>query len=308
MDQSGNIFIDENVLTLDIPEIGKSLYMPLNLNACVEREYILMCRLLCQLEFGEINENDFRTMAVYGLLDIKKGSRKILDGELDRALSTIANISRYIYNYFTVEDTGPSVKLSYQGNAIEYITVFRDRYYGPKGFFADVTFGEYEEGLNVFLEYNRTKNMSLLVRLLAIFYRKKNKSLRRHYNESRVEMTMEIFSGVDVGILYGFYYTFASFHMYFSSSSVTWEGKVIDMSIIFNEQPGDQVESYESPYPSLGLKGILFQLAESGVFGNDKQVRKTLLWEAALRLYDIRKRDLDNKSIHERKNENDANS
>ena len=38
---------------------------------------------------------------------------------------------------------------------------------------------------------------------------------------------------------------------------------------------------------------MLYSMAESGIFGELEKVRKTNFWEIFIRMYDIRKRDLD---------------
>ncbi len=293
MDIMEHTLIDEDILTLDIPEIGKSLCMPLNLKVCDQRQYVAICALIYRLEGKEITSEEFKTLSVYELLDLQQGKRKIGEEEVNQALSNIQGIAQYIPNFFFEKEGVLQIKLDYDKNHIEEITSGLHKFYGPQDDFSDVSFGEYEEGLNVFLEYNRVKDIELLVRLAAIFYRKKGKRKREVYDSDTIDERMEQMKYVQPGELYGFYYTFAAFHTYFSSSCVSWEGRVIDMSIVFTEQDEDEKSNYESPYPGLGMKSILFQLAESGVFGNDKGVRRTNLWEVVLRLYDIRKTDLD---------------
>jgi hypothetical protein len=63
--------------------------------------------------------------------------------------------------------------------------------------------------------------------------------------------------------------------------------------MLFQESKEKQVES---KLPGLGLKSIEYQISESGVFGSNKEVRNTSLWEILIRLYDITKRDKDEKA------------
>src|SRR5690606_31675849 len=103
----------------------------------------------------------------------------------------------------------------------------------------------------------------------------------------------QCFSKVPIGALYGFYYNFAMFHTYFSGSQVYYNGKIIDLSILFTSQPEEKTSNYERPYPSLGIKSTGIEIAKTGVLGNLQEVRSTKLWDVALLLYDMRKKDLD---------------
>lgn len=288
----------EGQLTIEIPELTKTMYLPLQLHYCNEKQYIAMCELIYRLEAGDLDLNQFKILSVYKLLGIEKGKRNIEEEQIDEALDNIRIIADYITEYFEESEEGKlSLILQYKKNHIEAVTPNTKKYWGPKHFFTNTTFGEYEEALNLFMEYNDVKEIEILQRLFAIFYREKKNHKPIPYVSEDLDEHLKNFKKTPIGVLYGFYYTFAAFHTYFTSSEVYWEGKRIDMSIIFSEQEEDsEDDKTDSPYPSLGMKSIAYQLAESGVFGSLTEVRATNLWEAALRLYDVRKRDLDHKA------------
>jgi len=297
----------EGYHTLEIPEINQRLYVPHTLQECDSRQYVAMCGLLYRLENEELDFNEFKRLAIYELLDLKIGNRKIEKEEVTEAFANIEMLTGLLDSFFDISEEKTKLKLQYTKNHLEYIQPASAKYYGPKDFFMDATFGEYEYALNVFMEYQESKNPDLLWRLLAIFYRiRKKNGQREDYNDLTLEVNKNLFEKLPFSYASSFYYTFATFHQYFTSSQVVYEGKPIDMSIIFTDQPEDDAESYESPYPSLGLKSIAYQLSESGVFGSLRDVRETPLWEAALRMYDIRKRDLDYKAQSKAKEKPEA--
>ena len=45
--------------------------------------------------------------------------------------------------------------------------------------------------------------------------------------------------------------------------------------------------------PGIGMDSIAFSIAESGAFGNIEQVRKTNFWQIMVRMYDLRRTDLE---------------
>ncbi len=288
------------ILPLFQPDLNRHLYLPLSLSKLDQRQYIEFFGLLYQMEQKQIDYYEFSSLVVYALLDMKKGSRKIGAEAIEEAMSNIAQLSEFIEAYFDKNENLLSLKLEYSKNHIEFVNLpFNKIYYGPKLYFGDVDFGEYEDGLNRFLQYNETPSRQLLQELMATFYREKKDGKRYAYLASEIEEVAHSFSNVPMGALYGFYYNFAAFHTYFSSSQVYYNGQIIDLSILFTNQPMDEGSSYESPYPSLGIKSTGIEIAKTGVLGNLQEVRSTKLWEVALLLYDMRKKDLDERARQE---------
>jgi 7,8-dihydro-6-hydroxymethylpterin-pyrophosphokinase len=83
---------------------------------------------------------------------------------------------------------------------------------------------------------------------------------------------------------------FASFQKYLCSAKIYWQGRELDLSILFKN---DNSDSFESTIPGLGMKSTLFTLAQTGVFGPIDKLRKENAWEILQGMYDLTKRDLD---------------
>src|SRR5690554_4504634 len=268
-----------NVLPIEIPDRNIKMYLPLSLDAMDQRQYVAFFGLLFQLENKEIDFYDFSIHCIYELLGLKKGKRKLEADEVENALSNIAQLAEYISEYFDRQENTLSLKLEYTRNHIEFVELpFFKKYYGPVQHYHDVKFGEYEDGLNIFLQYNETPSRELLQQLMATFYRQKNSTGRADYHQPDVKDQAQKFSQLSKGTLYGFYYNFAAFHTYFSSSQVYYSGQIIDLSILFTDPDGEK-DTYTSPFPSLGIKSTGIEIAKTGVLGNLQEVRNTPLWE-----------------------------
>lgn len=280
------------ILPIEIPERNLMLYLPLSLDKLDEQQYIDFFRLMFQLENQKLEYHEFAILVIYKLLGLKKGKRKIDNNEVDNALSNIARLAEFVEHFFQREDNRLSLKLSYSQNHIKKIRLpFGKTLAGPTDYFKEVSFGQYEDGLNRFLQYNETPSIELLAELAATFYIDRKKKL--DFNERKRKL-----ASADVGILFGFYYTFAAFHTYFSGSSVYYNGKIIDLSILFKDPNPGEIDT--SPYPSLGIKSTAIEIAKTGVLGSLNEVRETPLWEVALLLYDMRKKDLDERARMEK--------
>ena len=114
------------------------------------------------------------------------------------------------------------------------------------------------------------------------------KDKRIKYNPERTDQLAKTFKVLDIGIIYGFYLLFASFKKYLTTAKIFIEGKEIDLSILF-----DATETVGSNIPGIGMKSTMFTIAESGIFGPLEKVREAPFWDIIVRIYDIRKRDLD---------------
>lgn len=289
--------------TIEIPETGARYYMPENLSECDGPQYIAMCALFERFYLQEISYEEMRVLAVYGLLNMEVSEKKRNQLDEDFKFSNIYQLSELIDSFFEeIEVDGVTAVQpvrNYVNNHIPKIEHIVGHSHGPSDLFRNVTFGEYTDGLNLLMEYEKHKEPDLLLMLLATFYRplRKNYLLYKKYNRREsydskdVEYQMEKFRNIQPGVAYGFYQFFRSFHDYLPTATMYMNGEEIELAKLF-ESSG----SISSKMPGIGFKSIEYQLSESGVFGTASEVRKINLWETFVRLYDIVKRGEDDKA------------
>lgn len=301
------------MITIEIPERNHTLYLPEYLEECDASQYIDMSDLIHRYNSQKITYDDFKVQAIYKLLNlIPKDSNEKATQE---KLSNIYMLTDAVDNYFTLKEGGEkSIKLTHTHNHLPKIKPLWRSYYGPTDFFKNIKFGEYSDAINLYLEYNQTKDESLLYTIMAIFYRKKQPfhfikkhlkgydgDVRESYNEISVDQRAKVLKVLPVGYAYGFYLFLASFHQYITQAKISINGETIDFSRLFDE-PTEKTA--KSDMPGLGLKSIEYKIAETGVFGDDQKVRNTSMWEIYIRLYDITKNYEDEKArIHQAKEE-----
>jgi len=278
---------------IEIKEKGITKYIPKELAHCNPTEFKDIARLLFNWQSGSISYGDFRVQAIYVLLKLKKGKRKINELEIDIAFSNIERVSVLMDSFFQITDTlDKRIKLNITDNPVPFVKPVFLRIHGPKPRLTNTNFGQYEDASNSYHMYYRTHDTKYLYLLFATYYQDP-----RRYNNDQTESKATYFKKtIDFANVFSFFLFFEAFQNYVTSSKVMWEGNVIDLSILFSKVD----ESEKSELPGLGTKSLAFQIAESGVFGNLRELRSDKLWEVLLRLYDIRKRDLDNKAEQER--------
>ena len=274
---------------IQIPEKNIKIYLPRDLEECDTRQYIEMSSLIYAFQSGKIDYEHFRIDALYKLLNMKAVQPSKYD---PFKASKIYQLSELVDSFFEdTEDGQKIIKQYYINNPIPSFRVNFRRYYGPDNEFDDVTFGEYVDALEAFIDFNQTQENRHLYRLAAILYRKKNFWTKKKisYNPEKVLSQSKVLKHQPVGVIYGVYLYFASFQKWLSTAKLYIAGNEIDLSILFVPEAAEN----KSNLPGLGMKGVLFALAESHVFGDYLSTQKTPLFDVLARMYDTAKRNAD---------------
>lgn len=286
------------MIIIDFPKVNKTLFLPENLAECDKRQYADMAKLLYMYNAGEINYLDFRVLALYALLNLK--SPKSIPKEIseeDTKWQQIFMLSEHIDHFFdrteTPEGTQLEIKLDFYNNHLPYLKLFTT-FFGPKDGFEDVEFGQYVDGLEEYIYFSQTGDIEALRTLFGIFYLGRNE---RYELKNAKKKAKGIFKHVDIRHLYGFYLWFTSMQQYILGGELMVMGQNINLSIIYQETGAEQ----KSNIPGIGMHSIVHDIAESGIFGSYNKVRETNMWTILLRLYEMKKRRLD--EIQNEKNE-----
>lgn len=287
--------------TLEIPEANINLTYPSELSECNYLQYINMSSLLFKYASGEITLEYLKHQAVYFLLNLKKSITTNQITDLVK-FSNIDLIAQSLESFFEVNDQGEkTIKQYFIHNPIEKVHGVFKSFYGPSNEFNNVTFGEYIDAQELFYDFIDTKDINYLYLLFATFYRGRRNVISRmlnyradkrvKYNPDRTVKLANQFKHQPIGVVYGFFLLFTSFQKYLSTAKIYVQSEEIDLSILY--KPFPESSKYKSTLPSIGVKSTLYSIAQSGIFGTLEKVRSTPFWEIMIRMYDIRKRDLD---------------
>lgn len=278
------------MIAVEIPSKNKFLYMPENLAECDNKQYADFAKLLWMAQEKQIDYNQLCYLAVYPLLNLKKSKKKSPE-----KLENIIRLSECVDNFFDKDEDGnfTGIKLEFTKNYLPEYRLFH-KYVGPEDGFNDVTFGQYIDGLDEYIYYSKTGDLKSLRMLFSIFYLKKGESYNYRVAKKRAS---GIFRYVDIRHLYGFFLFFSSMQTYVLQGEIMVMGNPIDLSIIF--MPDEK--GFESSIPGTGFRSIITDMAESQVFGPYKGVEKTNLWVVLVRLYELKKKELDDKEKNKNK-------
>lgn len=271
------------MITIQVPEKNKFFYMPENLSECNGKQFADLSKLVWMAKEKEITYENMRVLAVYPLLNLKQSKR-----ESSEKSENIYRLSLYLDNFFDKDKDGifTNIKLDFINNHLPKYRLF-STYYGPEDGFGNVTFGQYLDGLEEYIYYSNTGDLNALRILFSIFYLKKNE--KYNYKNAKYK-AKRIFRFVDIRHLYGFYLFFSSMQTYVLGGEISVMGNDVDLSIIYQSD-----EKFESQIPGTGMRSVLSELAESQVFGPYQGVEETNMWRVLVRLYELKKKELDEK-------------
>lgn len=268
--------------TLEIPSEKTFLYFPEHLGECDARQYADMAKLMWMFQSGKLKYEEFKSLAVYALLNMKQSGKK------DEAIFTaVFQLSELVDSFFdkTVVDGRDQLKpvQFYVNNHLPRIKAgFFKTYIGPEDVFEDVEFGQYVDGLEEFINFSQTGDIAYLRKLFAIFYLPKGEKYEPKTARLRAK---SVFRVTDIRHLYGFYLYFSAMQLFIMSGEIWVNGNAIDLSIIYENGTADK-----NTLPGIGMYGLLHDIAESGVFGPYELTRRANLWAILRRLYQLQKK------------------
>lgn len=302
--------------TISLLEHNITRYVPEDLSECDANQYIDMAGLIFLQQTGVLDYESFRIQSVYKLMNMVPSEPKsllkrntTLSEEEENKYANAYRLSELIDTFFDINEQNLRViKQNFIHNPVKKFKPLWVNYYGPQDLLGNLKYGEYTDALRLFNQINASGEMELLFPFVAILYRKRkpfialqkwlNKydgDVRMKYNSSSVDTRAKVFENAPIGFVYGVFLMFGSFQKFISSAQIPWDGKVLDFSIIFSSDSANDIETI----PGIGMDAVMFAIAESGVFGNKKELNETPLIEVLIRMYDIRKRDIETKKQEE---------
>lgn len=280
------------MITVDLLENNETLYLPSTLAECDRQQARDVCRVFYQYAAGEISMEELRLSMLYAVLNLRTVPMdQEQQHEVDENLSLL---SFELGSFFDNVDGKLQIKTDFIDNPFTWLRTGWFKMYGPVEQCENITFGQYVAAVNSFADYADTGDESYLDQLLAIMFLPRFTLSRKlkPFNPTAINKRAAQFKHLDIGYKFGFYLYFASFQQYLRTAKIYWEGNEIDLSILFNSQPGEETAG-ESKYPGLGMLSLKLDMAQSGVFGTADDVDRKRLWDVLPHMYKIRKADLD---------------
>lgn len=306
--------------TLEIPDINYSESFPSKITELSPKQFLYFIELFLQWKSDIINIDEFKTLLLLKLINIKYTARydrmrrmydkspEIRDVK-DMIDSNIHLLAQQIDSFFTekiLEDgqIEREIDMYFIKNMlpvirVPFLKIFRRKYYGPGDALKNISWYEYRTAHSLYMSYLETKDDDTLCRIAAILYRPKKSFLfiRKWMSNFSGDVRIKISSQsnsiwadkrarriqkASINNRVGILLFFRNCEEYIRYGKPRIDGQEIDLSIIYEGSP-----DHVSTGPDLGNTGILFTMAESGVFGTIEQVDGQYLYDILSRLYQV---------------------
>lgn len=286
---------------IEIPEKNITMNIPSEVEEMSPGQFTAFLDLVLQHTSGKITIDDFKIKLIIHLLGVRLGVRDrfLPEEERNEAMAEIYRLSSLCESFFEdIEVEGQKTKSFRLYFTRNFFPVILGRYHGPKDALQDVTFCEYRSAYSYYTSYGRSRDEHDLNRMIAVLYRPRKRFLwlRRRLasfdgqeripflsrsNPEMIEKRAAQIARLPMSVRYGIFLYFSGCSRFLSTGPIMIDGREIDLSIIYDKASG------ESDSPDLGLVGVLYNLAESKVFGSIEQTDNQNIYDIMIRLYQV---------------------
>ena len=286
--------IPDRTIKLEVPEHWDEMD-PEQLHYCLQQAVLAGT--------GLISAETAKIRAMYKLLDIQRDWRAVA-WERIQSERTVreknANaflLSEQLMGFMFVSVEG-KLEVSYETvmNHFPVVKAGRVKLHGPAHLLSDLTYGEFRAAVDEMGEFFESKgtDQEALSRLIACLYRPERTSLaadrlsrdwdgkiQEPFNRARVDEHAKLTAKLGVvhrtAILLWFTYTIS----YLQERDLMIGGRAVNFSLLFPKGA-----SGEEKKKGAGFTGILYSVAETGIFGNAAATDQVGLFDILIYLYD----------------------
>jgi hypothetical protein len=287
---------------LEIPDISFVTEFPSEIDEMTNVQYCLYVDLVLQFSKGSIDESQFRSKMIQNLLDIRTSVKFGLMNDV-RKEECIINIVRlgelmdcFIEEFEQDHQIVKAFKLKSTRNFVPRLL----GYYGPKDGFENLSFAEYRVARSFFRQFGESGDEYDLNQLIAILYRPARSftwirkrflswdgEIRSRFTSSsnpvKIELRAKRISKLPFHLRYCVFLYFAGCEEFLKTGRPVVDGVELDFSQLYTEK----AESSDSDRSNVGMVGLLYSMAESGVFGTIEQTDRQNLWDILIRVYQV---------------------
>ncbi|AEV34149.1 hypothetical protein Oweho_3198 [Owenweeksia hongkongensis DSM 17368] len=258
---------------IEIPEAKLSIDFPENIYELKASQYHYYIQLVVMMSKGHISLVEFKVMWVYHLMNMKY-TGKVSDEKM-MALAQIMDLTEGFFTSHKQKDGSLAVS-PITDCAINHCKSFHYNgrtYYGPADAIADLTIGQFLDGLSLANAYAQEQDIKYLQQLFVLMHK-----VRARGSRKSKPITTTLVNTLQEYHIYGFFFFFQSALEFITTQDVHLaDGRVYNFSPLFSG--GNSGES-------VGPVAVLFDLAQSGLFGTIDKTKETLMMDSLIYLLD----------------------
>ncbi len=303
--------------TIEIPEKKKAVDFPSEIDEMTADQFTCYVDLVLKYVSSKITENQFKMRLVQKLLDLRMSFRYAFlsveeKEECDTSLVRLSELMDcFIEEY---QKDGKPVKAFKLKSVRNFLPVISG-YHGPRDCFENISYCEYRTARGYFRSFAEDGNEDSLNHLVAVLYRpaKKFWFIRKFMQSSDGEIRIPFHSKSNPLLLeqrarkiakapypvrYTVFLYFSGCEDFLKTGKPQVDGVELDFSQLYKEKSSENTDKSD-----VGMVGLLFSLAETGVFGTIEQTDNANLWDIMVRVYQV---VMQMKSLEEKTKSNGA--
>jgi len=281
-----------------IPEKKIKVNYPSSWDEIKEENVCRIGEIMHDCYMGKIDYDMARKLAADEFLNrVNSDNKPALDEESIDFWSTeslLADSVDFLFNREESKDGDENVSINpkFCTQLVPYVKVGLRWYIGPKDLLSDLTIFEFKEASWRIGKYSETRDDQYLNEIFAVLYRGISLTSRKKvrpdggFTQVKYDQALRAAIQVPIGLKFMIYLFFIGCMNWLREEAVEIDGNEIRFGCLFPKSR-DKTEGDAGQENDTGMAGILFQMAESGVFGNMEQTSKVSMWDVFLRLLQI---------------------
>jgi len=255
---------------------------PENISEMTGAQYRYFCFLEMQRQLGKMEMAELEVLFVYFVLE--------MDHRIDAPLvvENVTQLRKLIQPYFTTEKRDQKtyiiLNLDFVTNLLHVLEVEKSKLVGPGDALQNCTYEEvFVHGQNALLDFSQTREEKYLDQLVAILYRPAINGKRPIFNAEAIDEHFPLVQQLLPEIKFGVFLFFASCHKFITNANALdiGGGATVDIAQLFKPDPSQKKQK------GIGSIGIIYSLAESGVFGNAKETAAYPAYDVLIRMVQL---------------------
>jgi len=296
--------------TFTIHQTGQTFLFPSNQDEMNGKQRIVLITGLLLYNMDKLSYSDLKKFLLKNYLNVKTSlSYKHFSTNADKlkAAENFNRLADYLDSLFhglsPDRPSQPTINLESPKQFLPVISVARlwrvTKYYGPESGFADLTFYEFRTASYFFAQYIQNNKEADLDRLIATLYRpgKKFWHFKKHRpdcngirripisaetNPSCLEKRALRLSKLPFSVKYTILLYCSGCFAFIRTGCPEIDGKEINLERLYVNEPDGE---------SIGMSGLLFSIAESGIFGSIKETDQQNIYTILARMYQLMLQD-----------------
>lgn len=263
-----------------------------------EAQYRYFSFLELHRQLGNISMGQLEVQLIYFCLNMVRTSKD------EKVVENINELRKLVRPYYTSQKSkktgkqAPIVDLNFVVNPLPVITIQKEKFYGPADALQDCSYEEvFVHAQNALLDFSNTLDEEYLDKLVAILYRKPKAGKRPKFDGEAYEEHLEQIKTLKPEIKFGVYLFFASCQKFITTAESLdiGGGNTVNIAALFKPDPS------QGKSKVIGPVGIIYSLAESGVFGNAKKTGRQGVYDVLIRMVQLNEQAKEMKKNAKRK-------